>query len=73
MTDDVQREIEANERRARDEQDVGVEEDILGQNDDDGTFLGNPLDAITGVSDDDSDKHDVEYGDNEGANRFQPP
>jgi hypothetical protein len=30
MTDrDVQREIEANERRARDEEDVGVDEDVL--------------------------------------------
>jgi len=30
MTDrDVQREIEANERRARDEEDVGIDEDVL--------------------------------------------
>jgi hypothetical protein len=72
MTDDVQREIEANERRARDQQDVGVEEDVLRQNDDDGTFLDDALDGIPGIGDNDSEKHDVEYGDNEGANRFQP-
>ncbi|HVL23685.1 MAG TPA: hypothetical protein VM450_06350 [Thermomicrobiales bacterium] len=30
---DVQREIEANERRARDEEDVGVDEDVLREDD----------------------------------------
>lgn len=72
MTDnDVQREIEANERRARDEQDVGIEEDALRGNDD-GTFLDDALDSIPGIGDDESDKHEAEYGDDDDRGRFVP-
>lgn len=68
---DVQREIEENERRARDEQDVGVDEDILRQDDGDGSIIDDLGDAILG-RDDSSRQQDVEYGDNEGANRLEP-
>jgi hypothetical protein len=61
---DVQREIEENQRRARDEQDVGLEEDVLRDNDDGGGFFDNVLDSIPGLGDDDSEKRDVEYNDN---------
>jgi hypothetical protein len=73
MTDrDVQREIEENQRRARDEQDVGLEEDVLRQDDDDGTFLDDALDAIPGIGDDDaSRKREVEHDDN-NKGRFMP-
>lgn len=66
MTDrDVQREIEENQRRVRDKEDVGLDENVLRQRDDDtGTFLEDALDSIPGIGDDDSEEHDVEYDDN---------
>jgi hypothetical protein len=68
---DVEREIEENQRRSRDEQDVGLDEDVLRENDDDGGFLDNALDSIPGIGDDDSEKRDVEYNDN-NKGRVQP-
>lgn len=68
---DIQREIEENERRARDEQYVGVDEDAL-QGRDDGTFLDDALDDIPGIGDDESDKRDVEYGSDDDRGRFVP-
>ena len=68
---DVQREIEENQRRARDEQDVGLDEDVLRENDDSGGFLDDVLDSIPGIGDDDSEKRDVEYNDNT-RDRVQP-
>lgn len=58
---DVQREIEANERRARDEEDVGLEEDSLRDGDSDGTFLDNLADGLRG--EDDSEQREVEHRD----------
>jgi hypothetical protein len=57
---DVQREIEANERRARDEEDVGVDEDVLreDENRDQGIFT-----RLFDVDDDDRAK-DAEFDDN---------
>lgn len=63
---DVQREIEANERRARDEEDVGVEEDVLldeENRDADGGLLSDLLDA------DEGDRtREEEFSDNNRAN-----
>ena len=68
---DIQREIEANERRARDPEDVGIEEDVLRRNDD-GTFLDDALDSIPGIGDDESDERNVEYGNDDDRGRFVP-
>lgn len=71
MTDkDVQREIEENQRRARDEQDVGLEEDILEQDRQEGntTILDDLGDAIFGDKDD-SRQQEVEYEDNNTSRR----
>lgn len=68
---DIQREIEANERRARDEQDVGLEEDALRRNDD-GTFLDDALDDVPLIGDNESEKHEAEYGDDDDRGRFVP-
>jgi hypothetical protein len=72
--DDVQREIEANQRRARDEQDVGLEEDVLNDQDGgDGTILDDLGEAIFGNDEDDSRKREVEYDDRDGGtNKFIP-
>lgn len=53
--DDVQREIEENERRARDEQDVGLEEDVVEGQGGDGTVLDDLDDGL--------------FGDDDGRNR----
>lgn len=68
---EIQREIEENERRARDEQYVGIDEDAL-QGRDDGTFLDDALDGIPGIGDDESDKRDAEYGSDDDRGRFVP-
>ncbi len=64
MTDkDIQREIEENQRRARDEDEVGLEEDVLEQDRQDNTTIIDDLgDAIFGDKDD-SQQQDVEYDD----------
>lgn len=68
MTDkDIQREIEENQRRARDEDEVGLEEDVLEQDRQDNTTIIDDLgDAIFGDKDD-SRQQDVEYDDNTKA------
>lgn len=72
MTDrDVQREIEENQRRARDEQDVGLEEDSLREDEGSGSIVEDLVDSIPGIGDDDSHQREVEYND-ENKGRFQP-
>ncbi len=65
MTDDVQREIEANEARARDTEDVGLDEDFVNARDsDDDTFLENAIDSIFDRDNDAPDEQSHEYDDN---------
>lgn len=72
MTDgDVQREIEENQRRARDKQNVGLEEDVLRQNEEPGNIVDDLVDSIPGIGKDDSEQHDVEY-DDDNSGRLQP-
>lgn len=72
--DDVQREIEANQRRARDEQDVGLEEDVLNDRDaGDGTILDDLGEPIFGNDEEESRQREVEYDDSDGGtNKFIP-
>lgn len=56
--DDVQREIEENERRARDEQDVGLEEDVIERPGGDGTVLDDLDDGLFGDDDDARNRDD---------------
>ena len=63
MTDpDVQREIEANERRARDEQDVGLDEDVLASDAEPTTEPG-LLRGLLNLGDDDDATRDEEFRD----------
>lgn len=72
MTDrDVQREIEENERRARDEQDVGLDEDVVNQTNDDDSIFENTRDFFLD-NDNDSEEREVEYNEPDGANRNKP-
>lgn len=65
MTDkDVQREIEANERRARDEQDVGLDEDYVENRDQEGNFITDAADTIFNPDDDSPDEREHEFDDN---------
>ena len=66
MTDgDVQREIEANERRARPESEVGIDEEVLIQQDDaDDTSL---LDDLLDLGDEHDRTRDEEFSDNTKA------
>ena len=54
---DVQREIEENERRVRDEQDVGLDEDVV-ERQDDGGFLDDLGGGLLGNDDDSGDRND---------------
>ena len=69
MTDrDVEREIEENQRRSRDEQDVGLEEDVIRQRDSDVPFVDEVIESIPGIGDDESkDRRDRD------ANTKHPP
>jgi len=64
---DVQREIEANERRARDEEDVGVEEDVLVQEENSGGLLSDLFD----VEDEGDRTREEEFSDNTRVNDNQ--
>jgi hypothetical protein len=65
MSDDpVQKEIEANQARKRDPEDVGIEENVLVERDQEGTVLGNMTDDVFGGDDDTPDEADHEYSDN---------
>lgn len=68
---DVQREIEANERRARDEQDVGMEEDVLQDKESDGSFVDNLAGGLLNP-DDGSEQRKAEYRDSDDQNRLKP-
>jgi len=71
MTDnDIQREIEENQRRARDEEDVGLEEDVLLDREDGRTILDDIGDAILGKED--SREREVEYNKDEDDGKFLP-
>ncbi len=64
---DVQREIEENERRVRDEQDVGLDEDVVeGQENNEG-FLDDLGGGILGNDDDSRERDDQRRKDNTGA------
>ncbi len=61
MADDVQREIEENERRVRDEEDVGIDQDVLQDPNDldsDTGFLG----GLFGGDDDDEGENEKTGG-----------
>lgn len=62
--DDVQREIEANERRARDTEDVGLDEDYITQRDEGDTFVEDAADTIFNPDDDGPDERAHEFDDN---------
>lgn len=65
MTDDeIQKEIEANERRARDPQDVGLDEDYINERDENGNFVTEATDAILNPDDEGPDERAHEYDDN---------
>jgi hypothetical protein len=64
MTDDsVQREIEANQARKRDTEDVGLDEDVIVERDQEGTIFDDLRESVFG--DDDAPAEDNhEYRDN---------
>ncbi len=62
--DDVQKEIEANERRARDNEDVGLDEDYINERDERGNFVTDATDAIFNPDDEGPDEMAHEYDDN---------
>jgi hypothetical protein len=66
MSDDpVQKEIEANEARKRDTDDVGLDENALRQRDgDDDTLVGGLIDTAMHPLDDEDDERGHEYDDN---------
>lgn len=71
MTDnDIQREMEENQRRARDEEDVGLEEDVLLDREDGRTILDDIGDAILGKED--SREREVEYNKDKDDGKFLP-
>lgn len=71
MTDnDIQREIEENQRRARDEENVGLEEDVLRDREDDGTILDDLGNALLGKKD--SHEREVEYNEDEADGKLLP-
>jgi hypothetical protein len=63
MSDDpVQKEIEANEARKRDTDDVGLDENALRQRDgDDDTLVGGLIDTALHPVDDEDDERDHEF------------
>lgn len=64
MSDDpVQREIEENQARARDTEDVGMEENVLVDRDQEGTIFDDLTDNILG-DDEPLDEQGHEYSDN---------
>lgn len=72
MTDkDVQREIEANERRARDQQDVGLDEDYVENRDQEGNFITDAADAIFNPDDEHPDEREHEFDDNTKSSQAQ--
>ena len=62
--DDVQKEIEANERRARDQRDVGLDEDYINQRDQDENFVTDAADTLFNPDDDGPDEREHEFDDN---------
>jgi len=71
MTDnDIQREIEENQRRARDEEDVGLEEDVLLDREDGRTILDDIGEALLGKKD--SREREVEYNKDEDDGKSLP-
>lgn len=64
---DVQREIEENERRVRDEQDVGLEEGVVEGQENDGGFLDDLGGGILGNDDDSGERDDQRRGNDTGA------
>jgi len=71
--DDIEREIEENEARVRDTEDIDIDEDVIRQreNDNDGTILNDLDNAILGRRKH-SPEHEVEYHDNDKATRTEP-
>lgn len=68
MTDrDVQGEIEENERRVRDEQDVGLDEDVVEGQENDGGFLDDLGGGILGNDGDSRERDDQRRKDDTGA------
>jgi hypothetical protein len=65
--DDVQREVEANERRARDTEEVGVDENVLNEEDGDGNIVSNFIDSVFHPDEDTPGDEDHEYDDNTTA------
>lgn len=62
--DDVQKEIEANQRRARDEQDVGLDEDYINDREQDDNFVTDAADTLFNPDDDGPDEQAHEFDDN---------
>jgi hypothetical protein len=62
---DVQREIEANERRAREQEDVGIEEDVLLEEEQRDSGL---LSDLFDVDDEDDRTKEEEFSDNTRVN-----
>lgn len=70
MTDDsVQREIEANQRRARDEEDVGIDENVLNEEEQEGTIFTDLVDDLFNPEDSAPDEEAHEYDDNTKSQR----
>ena len=66
--DDVQKEIEANERRARDTEDVGLDEDYITQRDEGDTFVEDAVDTLFNPDADGPDERAHEFEDNTKSN-----
>lgn len=74
MTDkDVEREIEENQARVRDKEDIGLDENVLRQreNERDGSLIDDLGDAIRG-KDEESREQEVEYRDNVKNTKVEP-
>jgi len=68
MTDDsIEKEIEANQRRARDEEDVGLDENVLNREEGGGNFITDLADSIFNPDDNAPDEEAHEYDDNTEA------
>ena len=62
--DDIQKEIEANERRAREKQDVGLDEDYINDRDQEDNFVTDAADALFNPDDEKPDEKAHEFDDN---------
>jgi hypothetical protein len=64
MDDDIQKEIEANQARARDKRDVGLDENYIQDREQGDNFVTDAADAIFNPDDEKPDEREHEFDDN---------